>query len=223
LLLNSAYGRFAINPFEFYDYWIVKPNGDRPPSGQGYKPYEMSDQTDYEIWRKRLNEPLESNRELKDGVPVPVRGFEDVAIAASITSAARTILMIAIAGAKRPIYCDTDSLICEGLNNVTIDQIELGAWKDEGDCDTVAIAGKKLYAAFLNGECIKLASKGVRLTPDEIVRVALGETVEYAKPSPAFDLMGGQAFVKRRVRSESTRQLEKSIGKTKKKNATINA
>jgi hypothetical protein len=209
LMLNSAYGRFGINPMEFFDYWIVKPDGERPPAGKGFVPYEMSDECDYEIWRKRVNEPLEENRELKDGKPVRVNGFEDVAIAASITGAARSILMRAIHNAKRPIYCDTDSLICEELRGVPIDEYALGAWKFEGHGNRVAIAGKKLYAVFDGDECVKLASKGVRLTPSEVMRVAQGETLRYEKPSPAFDFMGGQKFIDRKIRSERVRRLEK--------------
>jgi DNA polymerase elongation subunit (family B) len=208
LMLNSAYGRFGINPLEFYDYWIVKPGGDRPPKDKGFVPYEMSDECDYEIWRHRVNEPLPENRELKDGEPAAVRGFEDVAIAASITSAARSILLRAIHSAKRPIYCDTDSLICEELRGVPIHESEMGAWKFEGQGDRLAIAGKKLYAVFNGAECIKLASKGVRLTPEEVVRVASGEMVDYEKPSPAFDFMGGQKFVHRRIQSDDRRRLK---------------
>lgn len=191
LILNSAYGRFGINPYEFYEYYIQIEGAPLPPkreSGSQFEPYESS--PEFTIWRARVHDPDEAD----------ARGFEDVAIAASITSAARATLMDAIAKANRPVYCDTDSLICEGLTGVRFSDTELGAWKLEGEGNRIAIAGKKLYS-LVNGDSeIKSASKGVKLDSREIFRVAKGETVLWQSDAPNFKLGGNTRFISRRAR-----------------------
>lgn len=175
LVMNSSYGKFAQDPRK-YERFVFDPD--------------------------TIPEPLRSDTELNGWYIHTMRhaftiyaksagreefGFYNVATAASITSAARALLLRGIAKAKRPIYCDTDSLICEGLD-MDLDDKRLGAWGLDAIGDTCAIAGKKLYAVFNAGEEVKKASKGVRLTADEIRRVAMGETVEYANPVPKFSL-----------------------------------
>jgi hypothetical protein len=54
----------------------------------------------------------------------------------------------------RPIYCDTDSIICEAFGG-NLHDTELGGWKIEAEGDYAAIAGKKLYAVFDNGKGAK--------------------------------------------------------------------
>jgi len=194
LILNSAYGRFGINPFDFYDY-CIQHEGEEAP--RGMEPYERN--TEYTLWRERVNYP-----EGHESCESPARGFEDVAIAASITSAARAVLMLAIVQAYRPVYCDTDSLICEKLGEgCRLSSTELGAWKFEGSGNEIAIAGKKLYALTDKGAEVKSASKGVKLDIDEIRRVARGETVLWENDAPNFSLLGGVRFVKRRAQSTS--------------------
>lgn len=193
-VMNHSYGRFGINPFDFNDYHIqiagdVAPQND--PDKLDWVPYEKNDE--FWIWRRPVHDP--------DDPEGPSHGFEDVAIAASITSAARAVLMLAVAQAQRPLYCDTDSLICEEIRNVPIDPARLGAWKFEGEGDTIALAGKKLYALWKGGEAIKHASKGVKLTPEQIRRVALGETINWQNDAPNFSLLGGVRFVNRNVKS----------------------
>ena len=200
LILNSAYGRFGIDPFEFYDYAIVHYHDDdqRDYVGEGFEPYESNRQ--YVIWRRRTNE-----RALP-GEGSTTRGFADVAIAASITSAARSVLMRAIVGSIRPIYCDTDSIICEGLRGVSFSDTALGAWKLEGTGNRIAIAGKKLYALYNDQVVVKVASKGVKLTGDEITRVALGEQINWKNDAPNFALGGGASFTHRTAKSTIRRQ-----------------
>ena len=73
--------------------------------------------------------------------------YEDVAIAASITSAARAVLMRALHHAVRPIYCDTDSIICESMGEGADIGSELGQWKLEHEgIYKIAVAAKKVYA-----------------------------------------------------------------------------
>lgn len=201
LILNSAYGRFGINPFEFYDYHIQVQGDSRPIDTDGksqWEPYEKNN--DFTLWRRKVNEVQKEDEEST------AMGFEDVAIAASITSAARAVLMLAIVQAKRPIYCDTDSLICEALGNVNISDTVLGAWKYEGCGNEIAIAGKKLYVLFNRGVEVKSASKGVKLTGPEIKRVAEGESIMWENDAPNFSLVGGARFVHRRAQSTAVKR-----------------
>lgn len=180
LIMNNAYGKFAMNPREFKDYEIV----DNVPEAEsrGGRITEIHGDKAIAEW------DADSKR------------YIDVATAASITGATRAYLMESLHAAKRPIYCDTDSIICEELA-LDLHATRLGAWKTEAEGDTLAIGGKKLYALFASGKCIKKASKGVRLTGEEIFRVAGGTVVDYANPVPTFSLKNFGKFTTRRVRS----------------------
>ena len=135
--------------------------------------------------------------------------------AASITGAARSVLLHGLSNAVRPIYCDTDSIICESLSE-DLDGSRLGAWKLEAHGSKVAIAGKKLYAVFSDEPQfkdpeplwpakveglypIKNASKGANLTPAEILAVCRGREVTYANPVPNFKLDGSAPFISRTI------------------------
>lgn len=197
LILNSAYGRFGINPFDFYDYYIQVEGAERPNSD--FEPYEQN--SDYTIWRRKVNEPDDDDEDK------PATGFEDVAIAASITSAARAVLMLAIVQSERPVYCDTDSIICERLGSgCVLSETQLGGWKYEGKGNEIAIAGKKLYALFDEGQEVKSASKGVKLSAAEIRSVADGATVLWENDAPNFSLLGGARFISRRAQSTARKR-----------------
>ena len=181
LLLNSAYGKFGQNPDNYFDYIIRYV--DDPLPGSDYDMY--LDYGGVEIWRK----------------PSPSHNYFDVAVAASVTSAARSKLLEALQNAINPLYCDTDSIICEDLLNVVKSDTELGAWKLEGEGDEISIAGKKLYALTQNGEPVKIASKGVKISATEIKKIALGGVYHYQHDAPNFKLSGAVNFTSRRVRS----------------------
>lgn len=230
LVLNSSYGKFAQDPRKYMDYLFNPATIPQPyfchecqikiETG-GFANCDLCNtgETSPDGWREDT---------IRDGKIIfakPRRikgnqGFFNVAIAASITSAARAKLLRGLSRADRPIYCDTDSIICRGFRNDTggsdvgfdIDPNRLGAWKLEAEGNKAAIAGKKLYAVFNDGEEIKRASKGVRLTASQIERVAGGEVIEYANPVPKFNLRspmfrndvpahgGSASFVTRTVR-----------------------
>lgn len=188
-LLNSSYGKFAQNPEHYKDYEITW--AGEHPKGFGdwikEESYNMKGKkvNKFDVWTK----------------PSVYQTRFNVATGASITGAARAILMEAIHKAKNPIYCDTDSLLCEDLP-LEKDATKLGAWKLEKKIDTAAIAGKKLYAMFAKGQVVKKAHKGFKITGEEVMRVAKGELgiVSY-NPSPTFNKDGRPAhFVTRRVR-----------------------
>jgi len=210
-MLNSAYGKFGSNANEFKEWFIYDEYSseeekikfeewrDKHPAIKGGKDGKavtrgaemVHDYGRFEIWQA----PNPSDR-----------GFYDVAVAASITSAARSMLLRAIHAAERPIYCDTDSLTCLELGGaVEIDDYKLGAWKFEGSADTLYIAGKKLYSCELHqkgkdGKAkYKTASKGAHLEHDDIIRLCKGETVEWCSDAPNFKFSGETKFVARKI------------------------
>ena len=181
LLLNTPYGKFAQNPDNYYDYKII---GDISElSREEWAEWDLFESHgDYQIWRKKSN----------------AKSYFDVATAASITGASRAKLLEGLALSQRPIYCDTDSIICEEFHGETHNSI-LGAWKCEGEADRLAIGGKKLYAAFTGDTCIKLASKGVRLSGNDVVKICGGDELEWANAAPSFSLSHAPNFVHRKI------------------------
>lgn len=190
--LNSGYGKFALNPRKFKQWAMTIGEVPEPqataddPSGWSLH----SQSGDLFIWSR----------------PNPRRGgFYNIATAASITGAARANLLRNLALATRPVYCDTDSIICEGFKG-ELNETELGGWKLEAIGDRIAIGGKKLYTIYNKrelserGEAIKKASKGVRLTPQEIIDVCNGKEIVYQNPVPSFNLDGSADFITRTIR-----------------------
>ena len=181
-VLCSSYGKFAQNPDSFKDFLIV--DCSDPPIGLIDQGWQLdSNFDDFEIWAKPNSSPQ----------------YYDVATAASITSAARSVLLRGLAKSVRPVYCDTDSIICEQFNG-EISNSKLGAWKLETKGNSIAIAGKKLYALFDRSECVKFASKGVRLTGDEIRRIAKGGSITWDSPAPTFNFRGESKYISREIK-----------------------
>jgi DNA polymerase type B, organellar and viral len=183
LCLNSSYGKFGTNPASFEEFKIVRDCGDDLELlADGWNMAQDFDT--YEIWSK----------------PAIIRkqSFYDVSIAASITSAARSILLRGLSQAQEAIYCDTDSIICKSFAGEISDTV-LGAWKLEKKADNCAIAGKKLYCLYNDNsdKPIKLSSKGGTLTMGELINVAKGGEVEYINQAPTFSLKSNPKFISR--------------------------
>lgn len=217
LILNSAYGKFAMDSRDFCDAIILSIDGDIPmPLCQCQadrcecKTFNLCEDEsgvpsygwrlahgcmDYNIWEKRIDRPY----------------FLNVATAASITGAARATLLRGLASADRPFYCDTDSIFCERFRG-DVDEFRLGAWKHEGTFDRIAIGGKKMYAVFKDGERVKQASKGGKLTAEEIVSVSRGTIVHTVNQAPAFKLDGNHVFVSRGIKATLPKEYGK-VGK----------
>lgn len=184
LLMNSAYGRFGINPENFEDWQIVRsPDAHLEMLANGYFP--ASDFSVLELW-SRKSEVRENQ-------------YADVSTAASITSAARAHLMRALAVAHDPLYCDTDSILCRGFSG-DVDAKRLGAWKCETVADRAVIAGKKLYALYNEGETkpLKLSSKGGTLGLCDLQQIAAGGAVTYENAAPTFSLRSEPKFISRK-------------------------
>ena len=184
LMLNSSYGKFGTDPTNFYDYIILsndKLNTDLP---DGFELYEKSELC--ELWRR----PALSDK------------YYNVAVAASITSAARSVLLEAINSCSKNIYyCDTDSVIVDKtIKALKIDDSKLGFWKLECEGDELNIAGKKLYCLNKKGEKVKLASKGAKLTNKDILRICNDEEITWENVAPSFRLGVEPKFIKRKIK-----------------------
>lgn len=180
---NSAYGKFAQNPDDYYSYVLTSLYNDL--TAQGYERCELIEFADMVLWRIPSNSGSRYN----------------VATGASITGAARAVLMRGLATAKRPIYCDTDSLICEGVHGLELDKTIIGAWKHEADGDKIAIAGKKSYALYDGRKLVKIASKGVKVSGAEMCDAAMGKDVLYRSDAPTYNMKQGSVrFMTRTLR-----------------------
>lgn len=202
-MLNSCYGKFGTNPDNFQDWYINRDFGnDLTLEANGYT--LECEYDDFELWAR----PSEINKS----------AYFNVSIAASITSASRSILLDGLQRSVNPVYCDTDSIICKGFNGEISDSV-LGAWKLERTAPSVAIAGKKLYAMYdpetlalpktvYNKEfqaqdpnparkAMKLSSKGGQLSVDDIIAICKGQTVRYENMAPSFSIHKDTKFIAR--------------------------
>lgn len=193
LFLNSLYGKFGACPENYAEYYVtgiehvgaLSPDNraewieieGRPWSFAGFLgPHALA------------RSPLPENRQR----------FYNVATAASITGYTRALLWRALCASEGVLYCDTDSMAAV-TPRVPLGP-DLGAWEVEGEFTRAAIAGKKLYAFRYTdatrpkklGRKIrwKTASKGVKLTPSQIMKVAKGGTVNYTPEVPTYSVKG---------------------------------
>lgn len=186
LLMNSLYGKWAANPARYMEY-VLDDYGSETPDG--YSP-------DAIYGKKQLySKPLEEFNQR----------YYNVAVAASITGWVRAYLWESIQKVDTPIYCDTDSIMCKDIGSLKLGD-QLGDWTMEGKATKIAIAGKKLYTCKLTPEFKtaenngwKSRSKGVKLTHQEIIKVANGGTVTYENPFPTFSLKRDTHFLKRTI------------------------
>lgn len=179
LMLNSAYGKLAANPENYFDYKFLM-TSENIPDG-----WEISEDFGWMLIIKR---------------PSPIRSssYYDVATGASITGAARSVLMRAIHSADTPIYCDTDSLICREISQPT-DDYELGAWKQEFTADRLIVIARKTYAAYFKGKAIKTASKGVQLDGENFIDLLKNGEYIFSRDAPNYKKDGSARFTKRKI------------------------
>lgn len=194
---NSGYGKFAQDSSQYMEYQITDDKTNLLPRDpcDACRMDHCSEHWNVDTIYTEFHLIL-----WKKANPKPV--FYNVATGCSITGASRSVLLEAYANADNPVYCDTDSLICERLNNVPFSDVDLGAWKEEGSGDILAIAGKKLYALFAKGKSIKQANKGCRISAKEIRYLAGSDEREiiYQRESPSLSIDGDYRFLQRRIR-----------------------
>jgi hypothetical protein len=188
LIMNNAYGKFAQNPRRYKEHFISDPGLPSPVDDFGsYGDMPEYLGADYWIWSR----------------PAPELRFNNVGTAASITGGARSILMRAIAAAKNPIYCDTDSLICEELSGHDLHHTRLGAWDLEKDISELIVCGKKLYAyKSPGGQKTIIKSKGTAgLAWDDMLALLHGETRVVTNRGPTLTRTGRQHYIRREIRA----------------------
>lgn len=221
LEMNSGYGKFAQDCRKYKDYEFADPE-------------TISDNPNATI--------LENNEFTLICTPSEgIERFNNVAIAASITGASRAMMLEALIEFKRAgaviYYCDTDSVICSkpkrDVEKLNFHPTRLGAWDKEKTGDLIYIGGKKIYSLFDKGDCVKIASKGVRVVPrdiyeflpanptpadikeakrimeniggNEIKNVALGGTFNFKNDAPSLKLDGEHLFIERNMRLTFTK------------------
>ena len=195
LFLNSLYGKFAAN-------------------GAKYREFVIASDDSYKRW---VN-PKERFEKLKDwghDRHLLTRGLSDekiassfynVATAASITGFVRAHLFKAMQRCSGLLYCDTDSIAAKDISSLPLGP-ELGQWKHELVCTEYAIAGKKTYAfkgkkPGSDTEEWKTACKGVRLSWQDLVKVAQGERVTFSPEVPTYSFQRDEPiFIEREVKN----------------------
>jgi hypothetical protein len=202
-LLNNAYGKFAQNPRRFKEFYYTE-TGCAPPKEWMEFLAEMNDDD-----RHKYSFPCERTDDfLVWSKPSPGRRYNNVATAASITGAARAVLLEAIQNSVDPIYCDTDSLICKSLSGVDIHKSNLGSWDLEAEFDRVIIAGKKTYACEVRGydekddRRYKLRAKGGSgLKWKDFEAMLRNETINNVNRAPTITKTGHQHYLLRRIKA----------------------
>lgn len=184
LFLNSLYGKFAANPRKYKRHCTRHPE-------------DINNARKFE--RLELSAMRHDIAFMQAPISPDQMRFYNVATGASITGFVRAMLWRAICAAETPLYCDTDSIAFMGKCDLPIGD-ELGQWESEGVFNFGAIGGKKLYA-FRNAETgkFKTATKGVKLSPEEIIEIAKGKTITTRPEVPTFSIKEGISFVPRTI------------------------
>lgn len=175
LAMNSLYGKFAANPAKYRNYMICPMEKVAALPGTGWM-------FGGELGPWALAEAPLSIEQMR---------YYNVATGASITGYVRAMLWRALQSSDGLLYCDTDSIAVQQRGASVRLGEKLGEWKHEGDFDKAGIGGKKLYIFrgvpdSKGARQYKVASKGVRLTNDELWQVARGDAVTYESDSPSY-------------------------------------
>ena len=181
IMLNSLYGKFAQDCRDFKDYLCVPL--DSSPVDDWEECY-VDDENGFVMWQRP------STKEQR---------FFNVATASSITGFVRARIMLAITQSKGGALCwDTDGI-------KTTRKMEtgegLGSWQMEDQGERLLVSGKKMYAFHTNDGKWKIASKGVRLSWEQMEKLVNGEEVLYQQEAPSFSLKTGTKFIDRVVKS----------------------
>lgn len=222
---NSLYGKLSQNPARYYDYRYL-PAGtkicpfeldsemiDQDICGLcGKKGKEHGWQLHCEFEGHEIHRREAIHKYKYDlgaqwvGKPI----YNNVATGASITGFTRAHLLRAIhtVGIGNVIYCDTDSMFVKAgadISGLSISN-KLGDWKLEGSATVGHFAGKKLYGVDLGAhrdpqKRYKIASKGSKLTYDNILDIISGKTVKWENKAPTFHIDGSADFVVRDIRA----------------------
>lgn len=211
LFLNSSYGKFSQNPRVFTDVCITK---FREKTAESMVALGWSHSYDDERRGLSFYQKPSYDKNGQDSNGRPMR-FYNVCTAASITGWVRAFLMRSMHLCRGVVYCDTDSVIARDVSALKIGD-GLGEWKLEQESDLAYIGGKKLYATRnkYHATCEekkrwKKASKGVRLTVEQICKVCEGEAQSYSFEAPNYSVFSPPNFTTRTVRRDDQRRKAK--------------
>ena len=184
LHLNSLYGKFGANPDKYEEFITAHPaDVNVLAETRGY------DLADYFGPHAIMCRPISDGR----------KHFYNVATAASITGFQRAQLWRAMCQCSNVLYVDTDNIKSERFGVADIGDA-VGQWSLEHSCDYGAFAGKKLYATRSTSGKWRVASKGAKLTHDDIIEIARGGTIHYARDVPSFSIKSGTRFLARDIK-----------------------
>jgi hypothetical protein len=183
--LCSLYGKFGSNPEKYSEYTVVEPRfieSACESDGYGF----VTELGALAL----LSRPILEERQR----------YYNVGVSSSITGFIRAYDWRAMRQCVGVQYIDTDCLHCTDSGTLALHETELGAWKVEAKCRYGAYAGPKMYACLTDDGKWKIASKGVKLSAEEIIRVAQGEEIEYVPEVPQFSIKRGIHFVPRKIK-----------------------
>jgi hypothetical protein len=217
LYLNNAYGKFAQNPRKFRENLITGP-GETPDETLWEHEYgcvdEENPELSHDVWVSKG--PVWNEQQLSYNPQY--HRFNNIGTGASITGAARSVLLRGLLRSNSPIYCDTDSIICLSLD-CPVSSVDLGAWKLEKEFEEVVIVGKKQYAAMLADKKVDKATglryiarnKGVsNVTYREMVNLlGPGRVIRKKAKGMTLTKRGEQYYMERKIRR--TAPLQKSL------------
>jgi hypothetical protein len=187
LFMNSCYGKFASNPENYHEYLLSSDVRLSEFLSEGWQEYHAWGDGRQLLWRS---------------LPVEKHRYYNIATAASITGFVRAELFKDLCRVRLPLYCDTDSISAARVMDLQLGS-ELGQWKVEFEGDAYAIVGKKMYA-FRDRETkewSKVASKGVKLFADDLIRAARGEDIVFNPEVPCYSVTRPEPrFISRTVR-----------------------
>ena len=236
LYLNSCYGKFAQDERKYKNYkfctaekafdFILCGSIDGAVLNDEYIADHVIDPNMIERWdltrefsngMTLIESPVNKSywEETEDGTEKgDTHECYNIATAASITGWVRAFMWRSLCQVERPLYCDTDSIACFNGDKLPLGD-DLGQWDCEmTNISEMAIAGKKLYAAF-SPTGTKVACKGVQLSAEEIKEVALGNEVEYKKMSPIFSIRKEPSALNRFVNRQDRKEINTAKRKLK--------
>ena len=182
LFLNSLYGKFGANPENYNDFYIDEYNNKLIENG----------------WNIHTEIDDEKCLYIR---PTSQRQYINVATAASITGSVRAMLMKGLHCVQNPVYCDTDSIICESTGDLRLGT-NIGEWDLEFLPTEAHIAAKKIYALRDAHGNEKISSKGFKASFNDIVRLVHGETINWKNDAPTFSL-NKTSFISRNIKTKS--------------------
>lgn len=203
LRMNSLYGKFGANPATYDETVIATDDTKHKWESIGY--LEDTAFNGHDGRRYLMTVKLAEDKQK----------FFNVCTAASITGFVRAHLWKSLLKCSDPIYCDTDSIAARDTSGLDLGD-KLGQWKHEMTGDRFAVAGKKLYTFHepdgKNKEFAldtdergtgnwKRACKGVSLTPQQIIDIAQGKTVNHVPLVPTYSVHRPEPqFTNRRIK-----------------------